>query len=148
MTLKSLLRNPPLELRLTSQAPSTSVLDVKRAVAQKTGLPVDKMRLLVRKKPVGDAKVLADLVGEGEGDDLVEFSVMVLGGATAAAAPPAGGGGEEGDRHVAAGGLSGDEVLRTDEFWTDLGGFLQQRIRDEEAAGEVLSAFRGAWQGR
>lgn len=157
VTLKS-LRNPPLDLRLTSQPPTTSVLDIKHAVSQKTGLPVDKMRLLVRKKPVSDAKILKELVVAGEGEGTVEFSVMVLGGASAlpasgAAAAAAAAGetekaaGEEGDRHVAV-GLSGTEVLKTDEFWSDLGGFLQQRIRDETAAGEVLAAFRGAWEGR
>lgn len=102
------------------------------------------MRLLVRKKPVSDAKILGELVGEGDKASTVEFSVMVLGGAGAAGAvQPA----AAGDGAVAV-GLSGTEVLSTDEFWSDLGGFLQQRIRDEKAAGEVLAAFRGAWEGR
>ncbi|KAH8907213.1 hypothetical protein BR93DRAFT_686399 [Coniochaeta sp. PMI_546] len=168
VTLKS-LRNPPLDLRLTSQPPTTSVLDIKNAVSQKTGLPLDKMRLLVRKKPVADSKILKELLASPE-ERTVEFSVMVLGGAAslaaAAAADAAGGAGNadkpagdmgaedkapggngEEDRHVAV-GLSGTDVLKTDEFWTDLGGFLQQRIRDEKAAGEVVGVFRGAWEGR
>ncbi|OIW27464.1 hypothetical protein CONLIGDRAFT_645732 [Coniochaeta ligniaria NRRL 30616] len=157
VTLKS-LRNPPLDLRLASQPPTASVLDIKHAVAQRTGLPLDKMRLLVRKKPVADSKILRDLLG-GPEERGVEFTVMVLGGAaTLAAATGAGGAADKpaGEEEVAAGGedkhvavgLSGTDVLRTDEFWTDLGGFLQQRIRDEKAAGEVVGVFRGAWERR
>ncbi len=92
MTLKS-LRNPPLDLRLASQPPTTSVLDVKHAVSRQTGLPLDKLRLLVRKKPVADSKFLRELLA-GPDERSVEFSVMVLGGAaTLAAAAAAGGGG-------------------------------------------------------
>jgi len=128
------------------------VLDVKHAVSQKTGLPVDKIKLLAKKKPVADSKVLKELVGEGDGTT-VEFAVMVLGGAASLAAASGGEAGTGGvkaggeDKHVAV-GLSGTDVLKTEEFWSDLGGFLQQRIRDERAAGDVLGAFRGAWEGR
>ena len=44
-------------------------------------------------------------------------------------------------------GLSGSAVLETEEFWEDLKGYLQQRIRDVEAAEEVVGKFRGAWKG-
>jgi hypothetical protein len=39
-------------------------------------------------------------------------------------------------------------VLETGEFWGDLKGFLQQRIRDEKAAEEVVEVFKGAWNAR
>ncbi|KAK1777879.1 cell-cycle control medial ring component [Copromyces sp. CBS 386.78] len=45
-------------------------------------------------------------------------------------------------------GLSGFAVLDTEEFWEDLKGYLQQRIRDEKAAEEVMGKFRGAWCGK
>lgn len=45
-------------------------------------------------------------------------------------------------------GLSGSAVLETEEFWEDLKGYLQQRIRDVEAAEEVVGKFRGAWSGK
>lgn len=52
--------------------------------------------------------------------------------------------------HIQAGpvaqGLSGVAVLDTEEFWEDLKGYLQQRIRDVEAAEEVVGKFRGAWK--
>ncbi|KAL2149482.1 hypothetical protein VTH82DRAFT_8133 [Thermothelomyces myriococcoides] len=45
-------------------------------------------------------------------------------------------------------GLSGKAVLETDQFWADLKGFLQQRVRDEEVAGEAAELFKKAWEGR
>src|SRR5277367_815932 len=78
ISLKS-LRNPPLDVVLTSQSPLTSILDLKIEVSSQSSIPVDKIRILHKKKPVGDAKVLKDLVGEEETS--VEFSVMVMGGA-------------------------------------------------------------------
>ena len=78
ISLKS-LRNPPLEIVLKSQSHLTSILDLKTAVSSQSSIPVDKIRILHKKKPVGDAKVLKDLVGEEETS--VEFAVMVMGGA-------------------------------------------------------------------
>ncbi|KAL2171633.1 hypothetical protein VTG60DRAFT_2201 [Thermothelomyces hinnuleus] len=45
-------------------------------------------------------------------------------------------------------GLSGKAVLETDQFWADLKGYLQQRVRDEEVAGEAVELFKKAWEGR
>src|SRR5277367_2719023 len=78
ISLKS-LRNPPLDIVLKSQSPLTSVLDLKTEVSSQSSIPVDKIRILHKKKPVGDAKVLKDLVGDEETS--MEFSVMVMGGA-------------------------------------------------------------------
>ncbi|KAL7624415.1 hypothetical protein AAE478_005979 [Parahypoxylon ruwenzoriense] len=132
------LRNPPLDIRLSSQTPSTSVLDIKNAVSQESGVPVDKMKLLHKKKPVPDSKALKDLVGEGEAS--VEFSVMVMGGAAAIRPATA--------QSDVAQGPSGGEILRTAEFWDDLRGFLQQRVRDEKIAGELTDTFQAAWKAR
>lgn len=41
-------------------------------------------------------------------------------------------------------GPSGVAVLKTEEFWEDLKGFLMQRIRDEKVTEEVVAKFRGA----
>ena len=153
-----------------------------------TGIPFDKIKLLAGKKPVGDSKVLKDvllaLAGSGGGGDaagvvVVELGVMVLGGGAvffkglkesdgAAAGAGAGekekeiggggedvvmGGGVEAEVATAAAapvaqGLSGEGVLKTEVFWEDLKGYLQQRVRDEAVAGEALGVFRGAWEGR
>lgn len=155
------LRNPPLDMRLTSQPLNTSILDVKAAVSADTGIPTDKVKVLHRKKPVADSKVLGDLLGDDETS--VEFSVMVLGGAAtvaaaaaAAAASPAGAGAgaveTKTEKEAAASdaavaqGTSGEAVLGTDAFWTDLRGFLSQRIRDEKITEELFGKFLSSWE--
>ncbi|TLD33255.1 hypothetical protein PspLS_00815 [Pyricularia sp. CBS 133598] len=156
------LRNPPLDIKLAPQPVSTtSVQDVKAAAAEQAGLPADKMKLLFKKKPVADSKTLAELLeGAGGADEtIVEFTVMVLGGAVPSR--PAGGGAEAGDVQMkeaaaaaaaastsTAQGVSGVDVLKTDDFWTDLNGFLLQRVRDEKVADEVSGLFRKAWDNK
>ena len=49
------------------------------------------------------------------------------------------------DEAPVAQGISGNEVLSTEEFWSDLQGFLFQRVRDQEVAEKALKVFRGAW---
>lgn len=150
VTLKS-LRNPPLDIKLTSQPLNTSIHDIKAQVKEQTRIPVEKMKLLHNKKPVPDSKVLRDLLGET--DQAVEFSVMVIGGA--AAIPPAAeeGEGKQANAAGAAAGTSssstepvGTEALGTEEFWTDLKGFLMQRLKDENVAESMSSLFKSSWE--
>jgi ubiquitin-like protein 4 len=135
ITLKS-LRNPPLDIVLKSQSPLTSILDLKTEVSNQASIPLDKIRILYKKKPVGDAKILKDLVADDETS--VEFSVMVMGGAASV----------KKDEGVAATaqGPSGAEVLRTNEFWEDLKGFLTQRLKDQGEGESVFGLFREAWE--
>jgi ubiquitin-like protein 4 len=137
ISLKS-LRNPPLDIVLKSQSPLTSILDLKTEVSNQSSIPVDKIRILHKKKPVGDAKVIKDLVGDEETS--VEFSVMVMGGAASAK--------REGDVQPTAPtqGPGGTEVLGTGEFWDDLKGFLTQRLRDQGEGERVYGLFRKAWE--
>ncbi|KAK8130060.1 hypothetical protein PG999_002440 [Apiospora kogelbergensis] len=116
------LRNPPLDLKLTSQTPNTSMLDLKAAVAAELagGVAPEKIKLLYKKKPVVDSKVLKELAEEG-GPTTLEFSVM---------------------------GTSGSETLQSPEFWDDLKGFLLQRIRDEKEATKVFDTFQTAWKAK
>lgn len=141
VTLRS-LRNPPLDIKLTSQPLGTSVLDVRTAAAAQAGLSPDKVKLLHKKKPVADSKVLRDLVA-GDGETLVEFSVMVLGGggAAAAAANQA-----SSPSAPTAQGVSGAEAVKSEEFWVDLKGFLLQRVRDEKYADELFNTFWKGWE--
>lgn len=134
VTLKS-LRNPPLDIVLKSQPPLTSILDLKTEVSSRASLPVEKIRILHKKKPVGDAKVLKDLVGKG--DASIEFSVMIIGGAVSVK--------EESDTAPVAQGPSGAELLRTEEFWEDLKAFLIQRLKDQGEGERVHETFRKAW---
>jgi hypothetical protein len=137
ITLKS-LRNPPLDITLPSQLPTTSILDLKAAITSQTSIPTEKLRILYKKKPVPDSKVLKDLVGEEE--TKVEFSVMVLGGAAAVKK------GEEEVIPPVAQGMSGVETLGSEAFWGDLKGFLVQRLRDEKEGERVFGVFRKAWE--
>jgi len=96
--------------------------------------------VLYKKKPVGDSKVLRDLVGE-EDVQKVEFSIMVMGGAAVLKK-----GTEEVEAPSVAQGQSGHKVLGTEEFWGDLKGFLLQRLRDETEGEKVYATFRKAWE--
>lgn len=140
VTLKS-LRNPPLDLRITSQPLNTSVLDLKQKVVEETGAPLDKIKLLYKKKPVVDSKVLKELVGE-DASTTVEFSVMIMGGAAAAVKKDS-----TASADVAQ-GTSGTATLETTEFWDDLKGFLLQRIRDEKEASELFETFQLAYKSK
>ncbi|KAI0413412.1 cell-cycle control medial ring component-domain-containing protein [Xylaria grammica] len=145
VTVKS-LRNPPLDIRLSSQTINTSVHDVKASVAKETGIAEDKIKILHKKKPISDSKVLKDLIGED--DTAVEFSVMVMGGAAAAAAAAAATVEKPETQSEVAQGLSGADVLQTEEFWGDLKGFLLQRIRDEKIAEDLTNTFQEAWKAK
>ncbi|PTB56848.1 hypothetical protein M431DRAFT_41100, partial [Trichoderma harzianum CBS 226.95] len=73
ITLKS-LRNPPLDITLPATPLSTSILDVKAAVSAQTRIPVEKMKLLLNKRPVADTKVLKELLAK-ESDRTIDFSL-------------------------------------------------------------------------
>lgn len=138
VVLKS-LRNPPIDVKLTSQPLNTSVLDLKARVAETARVPADKLRLLHRKKPVPDSKILKDLAGDDEAT--VEFAVMVIGGAAAVQQPPA-----DGEAGVGvAGEATGAAALETEAFWTDLKGFLMQRLKDEAEAEKLAASWHADW---
>ncbi|KAL2127617.1 hypothetical protein VTI74DRAFT_10396 [Chaetomium olivicolor] len=154
VTLRS-ARNPAFDVALPAVPVSTSLAALKERVAEETGLPLDKIKLLFHKKPVADSKVVKDLLGGGGDDDKsgLELGVMVLGGGSVTlkkkdTAPAQEAGQEEVAAAPVAQGLSGKGVLETEQFWEDLRGYLQQRVRDEGVAGEALEVFRGAWGGR
>ena len=46
---------------------------------------------------------------------------------------------------VQPGGSSGQSILETNEFWDDLQGFLEQRIRSSEDAVRLRGVFERAW---
>ncbi|KAI1341913.1 cell-cycle control medial ring component [Xylariaceae sp. FL0016] len=137
-------RNPPLDIKLPPQTLNTSILDIKGLVSGETSIPSDKMKILFKKKPVQDSKALKDLVAEGESS--LEFSVMVMGGAAAMVTPKKEEV-EDAQKDVAQ-GQSGAEVLQTTEFWSDLKGFLLQRLRDEQVAGDLTNTFQAAWKAK
>jgi hypothetical protein len=159
-------RNPVLQLTL-DQTPlsTTNVDDLKRAVHERvvadaqTGakIPLDKIKILYKRKPVTGKTIAEILVDEPDvltGGKEVEFGVMIMGGATVVDAeaptqakdkenePPAG---SAKTRPTIS--LNGEEVLKTEAFWNDLQGFLTQRIKDEKEAARLRQLFHVAWAG-
>ena len=161
VSLKS-LRNPPLDLSLKSKSLTTSVLDLKQTVAESIGcISTEKIKLLYKKKPCSDSKTIKDVVGDeiAPGGE-AEFSVMILGtvsGTDGKMGTPAeevpeivmgGTGGkieEEENEAPVAQGVSGNDALKSEEFWSDLQGFLLQRLRNQGVAEKALKVFRDAW---
>ena len=133
--LKS-LRNPPISLSLPSQSLSTSIHELKSAVAKEIGTEgsgTEAIRVLYKKKPCPDSKTVKEVLGDEDVGKEVEFSIMVIGGAM-----------RDETMDLGAQGVSGDEVLGSDEFWDDLKGFLVQRIKDERKAAAVWETLRNA----
>ncbi|KAF2430424.1 hypothetical protein EJ08DRAFT_243133 [Tothia fuscella] len=140
-------KSPCSSLNMESQALTTSIYDLKAAYAAKSGGSTDKIKLLYNKKPTQDSKTLKDVLGEAaETAKEVEFSVMVMGGGAAAvSSPPI----ETPQPEMAAPpaqGTTGKDVLKTNEFWEDLQGFLQQRLRDESEAANLTTLFKSSWE--
>lgn len=133
-------------MTLANEALSTSILELKQKVAEQLGggVGVERVKVLYKKKPCGDARTVREVLGgEAAGAREVEFGVMVVGGAggeTAGSAPAA--------SEVAQGPSAGEEVLGGEEFWEDLTGFLLQRLKDEKMSREAVGVFRQAWRGR
>lgn len=140
--LKS-LRNPPISLSLPSQSLSTSIHELKSVVAKEIGTEgsgTETIRVLYKKKPCPDSKTVKEVLGDEDVGKEVEFSIMVIGGTMASLDGPV----RDEAMGLGAQGVSGDEVLESDEFWDDLKGFLVQRIKDERKAAAVWETLRKA----
>lgn len=133
---------------------TTSIFDLKQAYSTSSSIPVAKIKILWKKKPVTDSKTVAEVIGQDAGSE-VEFSVMVLGGAvggTPVTSPPpvAPSEAEKGLAGVGAGpaaqGPSGKEIVASGEFWDDLKGFMMQRIKDEAEGERLTGVFKAAWE--
>ncbi|KAJ5104304.1 hypothetical protein NUU61_001651 [Penicillium alfredii] len=153
-------RNPTLEFSL-SNAPlsTTSVQDLRDAVrnrvtdAQGSSVPLDKIKILYRRKPVtGTGKTVAEILADEPemltGGKEVEFGMMIIGGAKAIENETQEEAAESRDVSPpkAAVGPSGEEVLRTETFWDDLQGYLEQRLKDDEEARRLRVLFKDAWK--
>lgn len=151
-------RNPALEFSISSAPISTTtVQDLRDAVrarvsdTQGNQVPLDKIKILYRRKPVmGTGKTVAEILADEPemlaGGKAVEFGVMIIGGAQAIETPSQP---EVAEHDVsppkAAVGPSGEEVLQSDAFWNDLQGYLEQRLKDEDEAKRLQALFKDAW---
>ncbi|CAI4212499.1 unnamed protein product [Parascedosporium putredinis] len=124
----------PIDLALPDLPLSTSVLDLKHALEAQAGVPADKARILHRKKPVPDSKILKDLVDaaddDADADTTLELAVMA----------PAPVPGPDGTNAGAA------AVVASPQFWEDLRGFLIQRVKDEKTGEELATLFKKSWE--
>lgn len=150
-------RNPALEFTIPNAPLSTtSVEDLKDAVrgrvadAQDNKVPLEKIKILYKRKPVTGKTISELLADEPEmlaGGKEVEVGVMIMGGAKVV--DEATGSGETGNQATAAPkpavGPSGEDVLETDAFWDDLQGFLMQRVKDVDEAQKLRALFKNAW---
>lgn len=155
---------------------TTTVQSLKESVQAHLGGPsvvgIDKIKILLNKKPIPPSKktVAEALEGGSSGTTDVEFGVMVMGGAPdpppqviapVVATPvtldssldpkPAQSSEMEGVEStpsdpVQPGKASGSAVLESPEFWDDLQGFLQQRLRDQAEAERVRGIFERAFK--
>ncbi|KAJ4379119.1 hypothetical protein N0V86_005162 [Didymella sp. IMI 355093] len=166
ITLKPMKPSTPTLPLSGIDASKTSVYDLKSQYASATSISASKIKILYKKKPVTDSKLVSEIIGADAGAD-VEFGVMVMGGAAAAtpsespAASPAAAAPSESDKGLAgvdagantgaAGGAaavgpSGKEVVATEEFWGDLKNFVLQRIKDEQEGERLVGVFKTAWE--
>ncbi|TQS35492.1 hypothetical protein Golomagni_04087, partial [Golovinomyces magnicellulatus] len=147
-------RYPHLSQTLPSQPPNASILELKNALSKEIGIPGGNIKLLHKKKPVPDSKVLKDLVtiesNEAEIYDKtggsVELGLMILGGMSTT-----GMGTSDTARkniNVPMGDLTISEsdklkdVLNTEEFWSDLTKYLTQRLNDKNHSERLSQIFR------
>lgn len=153
---------------LPSQSPDTTILDLKTEYAQKANHDVSKIKLLYNKRPASDLKTLKELLPEPTPKE-VEFSVMIMGGAGVAspAAPstpaleipdptklpaktqvsdpaPLSEKAESLAQTTSSSGNNAADVLKSDDFWADLKGFLVQRLKDEAEGERLLGLFKKA----
>lgn len=147
LTLKS-SRNPVLSLSLPDTDLGTTILDLKERISKELRIEsTEKIRILHKKKPCGDVKTLKEVIGEEEIGAELEMGVMVMGYKedTTGKAEDVIMKDAEAEGSVAQ-GPGGEEVLGNGEFWADLKGFLMQRLRDENLAGEVFNKFERSWK--
>jgi ubiquitin-like protein 4 len=147
---------------------------VQSELGGSTIIAAEKIKILRNKKPVPASKKTVGNALEGETLEkgkTVEMGVMVLGGAPdppaktgpihggdAAPVPPLAApevpapaaekmdGIEKASLPPPVQGPSGKEILETEEFWTDMQGYLEQRIKSESEAVRLVQKWKSNWK--
>ncbi|RKF78109.1 hypothetical protein GcM3_067011 [Golovinomyces cichoracearum] len=154
-------RYPDLSQTISSQLPNVSILELKNALSKESGIPAGNIKLLHKKKPVPDSKVLKDLVILERNDNekcdktggSLELGLMILGGM-----PITGIGTsftdqkninlQMGNLTMSAASVAAKDVLNTEEFWSDLTNYLTQRLSDKTEGERLCQIFRKAIAGK
>ena len=161
-------------ITLPSITLDTTIHDLKTQYATKTSIPQDKIKVLYNKKPVTDLKTLKDIGIESDAElslmimggtggtpraqspavtaekERVPVPVPTTSEAKGdpmevdekTSAPESEKANAEAEVKKEVEGAAA--ILKTDEFWADLGGFLSQRLRDDEVAARLLTVFKSA----
>ncbi|KAF1362127.1 hypothetical protein EJ07DRAFT_163986 [Lizonia empirigonia] len=148
---------PTLPLSAIDPA-KTSVYDLKQQYSTSTSISATKIKILYKKKPVTDSKLVSEVIGADAGSD-VEFGVMVMGGVTAAgastpsgespAASPAAVAPSESDKGLAGAGANASVGAAGGAAAVGPSGkenFVLQRIKDEQEGERLVGVFRKAWE--
>lgn len=166
-------RNPAFEFTIpNASVTTTNSEDLKRDVrgriadAQGNEIPLEKVKLLYKRKPVTGNKSIAEILADEpdmlSGGKEVEFGIMVIGGAGAKVVDVAsekdgsesqqkqnvGAEGKSGESEVGGVSSSAYQVLESEAFWEDLQGFLIQKTHDENVGKQLRSLFASAWARR
>lgn len=153
----------------------TTIHDLKTQYAEKTGAAQDKIKLLLNKKPAADLKTLKDLgvsggevelsvmlMGGGGTTPSIQSPATEKSDPTVSAPPPPPAGGDKMDidpkssapmsekaemeaEKSAPQAETAKDILKTEEFWSDLKGFLAQRLRSQDEGEALIGVFREAW---
>lgn len=142
-------KNPSFKYYVPSCTSTTSVSSLKSALSKAKALPVDKIRILYKKRPVTDSKVLKDFLSPDElmHKSTIELGVMVMGGVAVAGDPSiamleSSETTNHGQRSTEA---DANTMLQGDDFWHDLHGFLAQRLKDDKVSNEFYDRCKIAW---
>ncbi|QIW98645.1 hypothetical protein AMS68_004163 [Peltaster fructicola] len=126
-----------------------SIHDIKTKYSAKISLPVDKIKLLLNKKPAADLKTLKDLGIDASSAAPTPATQIDTASADKmevdSEAPHPGSEKAQVQAEEEATAPSGPGALHTVDFWKDLEAFLTQRLRDEKEAQRLAGLFKSAW---
>jgi ubiquitin-like protein 4 len=132
----------------------------------------EKIKILHNRKPLSASKRTISDIFEGQEDEmgnLVEMGVMIIGrtpdppvksdaraqrsedldGTIMDASVPLSIESMEGVEKVSSPppvqGARGKQILQTSEFWDDLQGYLEQRVKDEMEAARLVRKWKSSW---
>lgn len=155
VTLSPLRRTSDSPAPITINASSrTSIYDLKTHLGARSGYAPDKLKILWQRKPVTDSKTLKEVVGQDVGD--VDMAVMYSGPPTEHIAVA-----QSADKEAADAihrmdvdetpitqSESGEAVLNTDRFWTDLQDFVVDRVKNESVGKDAVALWKQAWKSK
>lgn len=141
---------PSLKLQVDTETNTVYTLKQQYLAHVSTVLKTDvsKVKILFRKKPVGDLKTVGEVLAQNGRDatekEEVEFGVMILGGGVESPVVKQeekdGGESMDVDTEKDLDGVKG--IMKTEEFWMDLRQFLIKRLNDEKEGERMMNNLK------